>query len=130
MSDNKKATIGATMTWVIATMIILFVIIFFIYASYSIAKEEKLLGFDRVIQEKKNSNVDAEQTLLAILQTEIDGLEIRGYISQGRYSEIKNQVDLILEELELDGSKALVYIGDKKVVFDDGVLEVENDKLS
>jgi len=38
---NKKAQIGETMTWVIATIIIVIVLIFFIYASSFLAQKNK-----------------------------------------------------------------------------------------
>ncbi len=123
MFRQKKAAIGATMTWVVATIIILFAVILFVTASYGIAKERGVLDFSG----KEISNINAEQSLLALLQTEINGMEVRGYVSQGRYPEIKKDVDFILDNLELDDLRAEVYVGNRKVVLDDGNLEVENE---
>jgi len=124
MFDNKKAAIGATMTWVVATIIILFVVVFFIYASYEIAKDKHLLGFDKFIQKKEASGTGAEQTLLALLQTEINEMSIQGYITNDRYSEVEAEVNLILDELKFDG-EAVVYTQNKKISLDVDGLEVE-----
>jgi len=122
---NKKATIGATMTWVVATIIILFIIIFFIYASYYIAKEKGVLGFEGFIQEKENSGIVSEQSLLAVLQTEIKGRMVIDYILQGEYSEVEEDVSLFLGEFDFEDSESIVYFKGKKIILREGSLIVE-----
>lgn len=73
-NKNKKAAIGATMTWILATIIILFVIIIFVYASFSLANSRKikaiLEGVEITPSEPISPGVDSEQMLLALLKIE------------------------------------------------------------
>jgi len=46
MSINKKGQLGETITWVVATIIIIFVLITSIYASSLVAKSKKVLSYD------------------------------------------------------------------------------------
>ena len=78
---NKKAAIGATMTWIVATIIILFVIILFVYGAGVFAKESWSAGLS---SEYKATDVSKEQMLLALLETEvkggIDGAKVKNYL--------------------------------------------------
>lgn len=85
MYKNKKATIGATMTWVVATIIVLFVIIIFVYASGVLAGKKGALDFKPSVQIAKYSSVESEQMLLALLRTEINGKTVKDYILEGDY---------------------------------------------
>jgi len=124
---NKKAAIGAAMTWVVATFIILFVVVLFIYASNLMAKEKDLKSLDPfILKNEKLAEISSEQVLLSLLKTKIGIRSIRNYIFQGDYNEIKDSIENILDELpELKG-KAIVYVGDKKVELDGNSLEVKN----
>ena len=80
---NKKATIGATMTWVVATIIIFLLIVIFMYASFVLAKDKNFFGpvsgiFPSV--RLKLTEVYKEQTLLALLNTEFDGMSFEHYL--------------------------------------------------
>jgi len=121
---DKKGAISATMTWVVATIVILFVVIFFIYSSYVVAKEKEVLNFELLVLKFKTSGVDAEQVMLALLQTEFGGISVKEHILNGEYSVVENNVNLVLDKLEFSG-KAEVYVGNKKVVLDSGSLEVK-----
>lgn len=131
---DKKAAIGAAMTWVVATLIILLAIVLFVYSSYAIAKQRGLLGFDLIDLEKSDSYIDSEQTLLALMNTEIEGQSVKQGILDGNLREglLENLLkDLPGEEWSLQiGEKVLnepfakdffetkssiVFIGDKRV---------------
>jgi len=122
IKKDKKASIAATMTWLLATIIILLVVVFFVYASYTIGKKKDLLNFE--ILKKKNSNIEAEQTLLALMQTKINGKAVNDYILDGSYSEVKEEVENILEILDIKG-KAEVYVNDNLVKLDGDDLEIK-----
>ena len=125
--SNKRASIGAAMTWVVATFIIFFLVILFIYSSYTMAKEKEIKELDIfVLDSGKSVGMDVEQTLLALLKTKIGQRSVGNYISQGRYEEVKSFVKSTLNELpELKGS-SVVYVGNKKVELKDNSLEVVN----
>ncbi len=44
-NKNKKAQIGEAMTWIVATMIIVVVLIFSIYASAKLAESKKIIHY-------------------------------------------------------------------------------------
>jgi len=108
---NKKAAIGAAMTWVVATLIILLAVVLFVYSSYAIAKQRGLLGFDLIELEKSDSYIDSEQTLLALMQTEIGGKSVKQSIIDGDFN-----VDLLGLALgDLPGDDWSLYIDDIKI---------------
>ena len=62
MLDNKKAQIGETMTWVIATIVIIAVLIISIYAASLLANTKKTLSYQK---EKRESDLLMEKSLFA-----------------------------------------------------------------
>lgn len=118
-SENKKAAIGATMTWVVATVIILFVIILFIYASYAITKEKKIKNLEPFVQEiEQSSCIDSEQMLLALMQTKLEEKAVEDYILEGNYDELEIKIKPILDELPnfgADGWVLKIYENSKSV---------------
>lgn len=108
---NKKAAIGAAMTWVVATLIILLAIVLFVYSSYAIAKQRGLLGFDLVDLEKQDTYIESQQTLLALMDTEIGGKSIRQSILDGDI--IKEDLEALLQNLPEDDWS--LYIDDLKI---------------
>ena len=122
---DKRGAIGAAMTWVVATFIILFMVILFVYSSYILAKEKGLVV--SVFEDEKVSGADSEQILLALLSKKIGTRSVRNYIFQGEYEEIRSSVESLLNELpELKG-EAEVYLGDKKIILKENVLGVMNE---
>jgi len=81
---TKKATIGATMTWVVATLIILVVVVIFVYASGALAGSEWFENLFKIEKSvgvgKTSSGVDSEQMLLALLKTEVGGEKVEQYV--------------------------------------------------
>ncbi|MDD5191844.1 MAG: hypothetical protein PHH54_04180 [Candidatus Nanoarchaeia archaeon] len=137
---NKNAVIGATMTWVVATMIILVVVIVFIYSSYALAKEKKIIGFSPLTLEgEQSSSIDSEQILLALMETELDEKKVKDYVSAGNYEVLKEKITPLLDgmsnkdnwnmyiydsnkiikikgnELARTSKSSIVFIGNKKV---------------
>ena len=125
---NRRAAIGAAMTWVVATFIILFIVILFIYVSNAMAKERDLKSSEiSVLESNEVAGMSSEQVLLGILKTQVGDRSIRNYISQGEYAGISSVVDGILSDVgELDGS-VVAYVGDKKVELKGNSLEVTNE---
>lgn len=96
----KKAAIGATMTWIVATIIIFFVIILFVYSSGVLGFE--LFGEDAFLKE---TSTESEQMLLALLETEVDGKSVKEHIEDSENFEkevlpkLKKEIEPILEKI-------------------------------
>lgn len=94
---NKKAAIGATMTWVVATIIILFVIIVFVYAAKLLADKKDFKfssGQNLVVQ----SGV-VEQNLLGLMQTDINGKTLLQILVDGEQKEKSNEIVNLLRKI-------------------------------
>jgi len=97
----KKAQIGQTMTWVVATIVILFILFLFVFVSGSD-------GFLRSIGaghfvEDKGSDFAIQQSLFAILGQNDGG--IKGLLEKEELDkgEIEEKVGIILDEFEKQG---------------------------
>ncbi len=116
---SKKATIGATMTWVLATIIILVVMILFVYGTKVFVSSELVQDFlgnlGKSPEKSMFSSVDSEQMLLALLQTKLDGKFMKDYILDGEYSVLKNKLNPVLEELSFISFDISFREDDKKV---------------
>ena len=62
MLNNKTAQVGETMTWVVATIIIIAVLIVSIYAASLLANTKKTLSYEK---EKSESDLLMEKSLFA-----------------------------------------------------------------
>jgi hypothetical protein len=84
---NKKAVIGAALTWLVATIIIIFIVIIFIYASSKLAEEKQIKN---IFLKGANQNhfIESEKMLLAILEIDLDGKKVRDYILDGDYTRL------------------------------------------
>ncbi|MDP3026936.1 MAG: hypothetical protein Q8N63_04455 [Nanoarchaeota archaeon] len=113
MLRNKKAAIGATITWVVATIIILLVIIIFVYAAkvQSIGSEK-----GSFYTRYKLTQTNKQQILLALLKTEIEGKIVQDYIVLEDYESLKNKIKPVLEKLpgHPNGNWIFVVYDDKK----------------
>jgi len=113
---NKKAAIGATMTWVVATIILLVVTIFFIYSSYILAEEKEMLGFELFVQEvEQSSSIQSEQILLALLETELEGKKIKDYIINRDYNLLEEKINPILSKIRDDNWAMYIYDGNEVI---------------
>ena len=79
-----------------------------------------------VLDSGKIVGMDSEQILLGLLKTRVGERSISNYISQGDYVQVSSFVESVLNELPELNSKAIVYIGDKKVELSGNSLEVNN----
>ena len=117
---GKKATVGATMTWIVATIIILVVIVLFVYASFVSAKQG---GLFKPIQgifpgyRYKLTSVSNEQMLLGLLETKTGEMKIKNYLISEDYRGLEKVVKPILDKFPRDyeGDWVFrVYDGDEK----------------
>lgn len=112
---NKKAAIGAAMTWVVATIIILLVIIVFVYASWVLSVGRSKGGSMASVTDSTK-----EQMLLALLETEIDGKNVKEHIESDEvdWKKLEQKIKPIIEKfpklLPLKGDWVfIVYEGNK-----------------
>lgn len=76
MLNNKKAQIGETMTWVIATIIIVVIMSIFIYTSTLLAKTKSVNLPDIKIGEKKETDLIPMKISFAYEKTPLEKREI------------------------------------------------------
>lgn len=120
---SKKADIGATMTWIVATIIILFVIIFFVYATktFVISADIKdfLKNFWKSSEKSSFSSVKSEQMLLALLETKINGKILTEHLNEEDWEknlkEIEKEIHEIVKRFPENSKKEgwSLEIGDK-----------------
>lgn len=79
MLNNKKAQIGETMTWVIATIIIVVIMSIFIYTSTLLAKTKSVNLPDSKIWEEKETDLISMKISFAYKKTP---LEKRGIVDK------------------------------------------------
>ena len=111
---NKKAAIGATMTWIVATIIILFVIILFVFASGILGFE--LFGGDAY---PKETSTKSEQMLFALLNTKFNGKTLTEHLNEEDWEknlkEIEKEIYEIVKRFPENSKKEgwSLEIGDK-----------------
>ena len=104
------------MTWVVATIILLVVTIFFIYSSYILAEEKEMLGFELFVQEvEQSSSIQSEQILLALLETELEGKKIKDYIINRDYNLLEEKINPILSKIRDDNWAMYIYDGNEVI---------------
>jgi hypothetical protein len=110
--ERKRAAIGATMTWVVATIIIFFVIFLFVLGSQAMATSGK---FKKIFSLRESgseqiaelgSAIASEQMLLALLETKVDGRSVKELV-------INDEKDLLADNLKLVLAK-IPYCKNKK----------------
>jgi hypothetical protein len=93
LGTKKKASIGAAMTWVVATIIIFFMSILFVYVAFIIAEDKKVFSQNFFI-EKADSfpliSLYSENMLLALLKTNFEE------------KKLKDSLDLNYQEFNLN----------------------------
>lgn len=95
---NKKGAIGAAMTWMVATVIIIFIIVLFTYISFILSKEKQAENFSFSFNLNENSDMSSEQILISLLKTKVEDKSIMNHILEGDYEKI-NEIKPILEKL-------------------------------
>ena len=86
MLNNKKAQVGDTITWVVATLVIVFVLLISIYASSLLSKTKDFSSGD-FDTEDLNYDSLAKKSMFAFLLTNSQGENIV-------YSQLNNEKDL------------------------------------
>ena len=107
---NKQGAIGAATTWIVATIIILFVIILFVYGSYILTKEKQIKGAKFPVFGGNIFYSGSEQMLFAILKTEINGRTAKDLILAGEYNETEANIRSILEKISNSNENWNLYI--------------------
>ena len=85
MFDNKKAQIGETLTWVVATLIIIFVLIIFIYASVLMSKVKAI-------------NPNKLSIKFSETESKIGWVEVKTIFAYSLNDEDKKKIDLWIME--------------------------------
>lgn len=89
MFRNKKAQIGETLTWVVATLIIIFILIVFIYASVLMSKVKAI--------NPKRLSIKFTET-----ESEINWIEVKTIFAYSINDENKNKIELWIKEANSD----------------------------
>ena len=79
---NKRAAIGATLTWIVAIFIILFIMIIFLVAITELGFVKKTIGVNK--NEQGNNNLVSTELALVYLNSEINGVKVKDYIMEVR----------------------------------------------
>lgn len=123
MSGNflgKKAQIGETLTWVVATVIIFVVLFFSIYSASALAKNVKILDL------RENSNNQYGKTLFALLSSENNGGKIFDKLAEKNNQQELNKIQNVLKRVYPDENlKVEVYDYNpwKLGIFDSKILQ-------
>lgn len=121
---RNRGQAGETMTWVVATIIILFATFIFIFATGAIA-ESKGIKHQSFLIEQYTSGEGVRETLFALLNSKIEGEEsIKDIIIKKDYGQVSSRVENILKEFEKMGVLCSFYIeGDNQRGY---LVKVEN----
>lgn len=90
------------MTWIVATIIILFVIILFVYGTKVFVTSEsfkKLASAENKLERKSIFSVDSEQMLLALLETKIEDKIVKDYLLNKEFDVLEPKIKPILDKL-------------------------------
>lgn len=85
--SNRRGQIGETLTWVVATLIIIFVLIIFIYASVALGKAKSVNP--KKLQIKEGDSVE-----------DISWIEVKTLIAKTLNIENENEIDVWISEAE------------------------------
>jgi len=96
---NKRAQVGQTMTWMVATIIILLILGLFIFASGS-EGFRKMIGAGSEIKDKGSVLIN-QQTLFALLSK--NNSEIKTLIEGDNFEQVKEKIAIVLDEFEEKG---------------------------
>jgi|TARA_B100001971_G_C17953661_1_gene413826 hypothetical protein len=123
---NKRGAIGAAMTWLVATIVILLLVILFVYFSYVLAQEKKITNLDiSILSDSGGVGADSGQILLALLKTRDGERSVENYISRGEYEQVKDFVENILEKFpELEGN-TVIHMGGRHIELNDNSLKIK-----
>jgi hypothetical protein len=95
---NKKAQLGQTITWVVATVVIILILALLLFFAQE-GKVRKVFSGDI----ERHISFGEQQMLFAMLNYQ-DG-KIKGLIEQGNMGEAEKEVDSLLTKFEQEGIK-------------------------
>ena len=145
---NKKSQIGAILTWFIAFVIIFFIMMIFISATLLISARKKLtVGSHDINIGSQTSDLDAQKTLINLLNSKIGEIKFRDYILENKdYEAARNKYlneepdDVLINHLSdfhaktnfnsqislrnyKDGKQSFSYVPFGRDIKDKGILE-------
>tara|TARA_Y100000296_G_C4991548_1_gene165647 strand:+ start:92 stop:535 length:444 start_codon:yes stop_codon:yes gene_type:complete len=101
MLDNKKAQIGDTMTWVVATLVIIVVLGILVFATYGVSNSKEIRLFD------KEKDFIATISITNFLSDENNVKTLENFESESSQLKIKKFLDLIPAGTRYKGDWAL-----------------------
>lgn len=110
---NKKATIGATTTWIVATIIIIVLCVIFIYIVSSLGFVSSLFGSSSY---SDKSQPELRESLFAIMKTQINGAQLGNLIANDASREKEEQAKVtaatspIIKELAILNRFNAIYL--------------------
>lgn len=114
---NKKAQVGETMTWIVATVIILVVMFLFIFAVSLISpNKEAMFGLGNMVKDEGSILAD-QQITFAVQEKQVNGVSIKDMINQDE-EKAKQEIEKILGEFKENGVDCKPSIKNKFLVLD------------
>ena len=115
---NKKAQSGETVTWIVATLIIIVILLIAIYASFALAKAQKIITTGKnpsALNSKYSGTSDliAAKCLTGFLSTNENGI-VYSKLNQGFDDSNGNLAVKIVEPLKNDYSNVWLGIDNQK----------------
>jgi len=100
---NKKAQVGETLTWTVATIAIFIILVLFVFAVSTLSnKKDVVFGIGNYITDK-GSILAEQQVFFAILNK--DGGKIKQLVEQGNLEGAQTEINKIFAEFEQQGLK-------------------------
>jgi len=109
---DKHGQVGQTMTWIVATIVILLILFLFV-AAVNASWFIKQIGLGLDIKDK-GSLIGDQQTLFAILS--MNNGEIKTLLEQENFEVAEERVDVILEDLRINGLECLFSVYPKYTI--------------
>jgi len=101
-TKNKKASIPATMTWVVAVIIIVFILFLYLVALTSLFISKGKIGVNQKLIEEKQDFINTE-TAIAYLNSEIENVIIPEYIEiRGETKDLEKFTQDFFKEMDED----------------------------
>ena len=110
---NRRGQIAQTMTWTVATFIVIILSFIFVFVTGSLAAKKGVLGLDIDYISNEDSGVGTQQMLFAILEKNVGGGKISNLIASGDLSSVSIGVKGILADFESKGVKCNFIIDGK-----------------
>ena len=111
---HKRGQVGQTMTWMVATIIILVLAFIFVYITGALASVKSVIGLDVEYLSNEDTGIGTQQMLFAILEKDVGGL-----IKVGDFASVSTNVRDILSDFENEGVECNFVIEGKVNLGDD-----------